>query len=100
MRGTTLKSLHYIWDQGTGLNPLSTLNASVDARKAVLLAWFVASVQIVNNPLLQRSTRIKAENVVFKDTMMTDIHRLLDGWVVLQAVVVYSDVLQLQWQCC
>jgi len=81
LSGTTIESLHYIWDQGAGLKPISALRASVDARKVTLLAWLVVSVQIVNNPLLQRSTRTKVENVVIKDTMMLDMTpQLPDGW--------------------
>jgi hypothetical protein len=81
LRGTTLESLHYIWNQGAVLNLLSALRSSAAARKVVLLAWLVISVQIANNPLLQRSNHIEAQNVVFQDTMTLDITpRLPDGW--------------------
>jgi len=39
----------------------------------VLLAWLVVSVQIINNPLLQRSTRIGAENIAVQDQLTLDI---------------------------
>jgi hypothetical protein len=80
-RGTTLESLHYIWNQGAVLNPISALRSSAAARKVVLLAWLVVSVQIANNPLWQRSTHIGTENVVVQDSMTLDMTpRLPDGW--------------------
>jgi hypothetical protein len=78
--GTTLESLHYIWNQAGGLDFFSSL-LSTKARKVVLLAWMVALAQIVNGPLLQRSTRIVSESVVVEDYMTLDIARQLqDGW--------------------
>src|SRR5208282_4098521 len=80
-RGATLESLHYIWNQGAVPNPIPALRSGAAARKVVLLAWFVFSVQIANNPLLQRSTRIGTQNVVFQDSMTLDMTpRLPDGW--------------------
>jgi hypothetical protein len=35
-RGTTLESLHYIWNQGAVLNPISALRSSAAARKVIL----------------------------------------------------------------
>jgi hypothetical protein len=79
-RGTTLESLHYIWDQG-GLNIISALRAGFHARIVVLLALLVTAVQIINNPLLQRSTHIVAEDDIFEDSMMVHIApQLPDGW--------------------
>jgi hypothetical protein len=73
LKGTTLESLHYIWDQRAGPNPFYALQSSLIAWKVVLLAWLVVSVQIINNPLLQRSTRIGAENIAVQDQLTLDI---------------------------
>jgi hypothetical protein len=81
LRGTTLESLHYIWNKGAVLNPISALRSSAAARRVVLLAWLVVSVQIANNPLLQRAIRTGAENIVVQDSLTLDIvQRLPDGW--------------------
>lgn len=79
--GTTLESLHYIWNQTGGLNFFSSL-LSAKARKVVLLAWLVALAQIVNGPLLQRSTRVVSESLVIEDNMTLAISRhLRNGWI-------------------
>ena len=78
--GTTLTSLHYISDCGV-LSFISAVTAGSDARKVVLAAATIAIVKFVNNPLLQRATRIRTQHIVTNDTMMLDItQRLPDGW--------------------
>src|SRR5436190_826703 len=87
-RGTTLETLHHIWNQGTGindvsalLNPVSALRSSAAARKMLFLAWLVIAAQIANNPLLQEASHARATNVVVDDRMMLAITpRLPDGW--------------------
>lgn len=80
LEGTTLKSLHYIWDQPGGLNIYAGLR-STKARKVVLLAWLVGVVQIVSGPLLQRSTSVVSKNLVIEDHMTLNMtQRLQDGW--------------------
>jgi hypothetical protein len=81
LRGTTLVNLHYIWEHGTGLNPIPALFGDLDVKKVILVAWIVAVVKFINNPLLQRATHIKVQGVVENETMMIDItQRLPDGW--------------------
>lgn len=81
LRGTTLAHLHHIWDRGAGFSLISALRVGVDARKVTLLAGLVAAAQFVNNPLLQRSTHIRTENVVADETIVLNItRRLPDGW--------------------
>lgn len=81
LHGTTLESLHYIWNHGSGLNPLSALRSSVAARKVVLLTWVILLVQVFNNSLLQRSSQIAIENVVVEDDMLLNMNpELPDGW--------------------
>ena len=46
-----------------------------------LLAWLVVSVQLIIGPLLQRSTNIISEDVVFQETGALDMkQQLQDGW--------------------
>jgi hypothetical protein len=79
LNGTKLESLHYIWDQGA--NPFHALRSSLAVWRVLLLAWLVFAVQIGNNPLLQRSTRIRAATIAVQDKLSLDsAPRLPDGY--------------------
>jgi hypothetical protein len=81
LRGTTLENQHYIWDKGRGMNPLAALRAGSDARKVTLIVWLVGSVQIINGPLLQRSTFVTTEDTVWEETRSLDMKQQLpEGW--------------------
>jgi hypothetical protein len=81
LQGTKLANLHYIWEHGTGLNPIPALCRDVYARKVVLVAGIVAVVKFINNPLLQRATSIIAYDSVTNETIQLDItQRLPDSW--------------------
>ena len=80
-RGTTVRSLHYIWNRGAGLNHFNSLRAGADARNIVLLASLIVLVQAINNPLLQRSSHINAKSVTVEDTISLGmVSQLPDGW--------------------
>ena len=79
--GAPSAHLHYIWNRGAGLSFISAITAGVDARKVALAAALVATVKFVNNPLLQRATHIRTQDMVTNDTMMLDMtQRIPDGW--------------------
>jgi hypothetical protein len=79
--GTTLAQLHYIWDRGAGCSFIPAFIAGFDARKVALVAAVVATVEFVNNPLLQRATHIRTRDISVDEPMMLDLtQRLPDGW--------------------
>jgi hypothetical protein len=79
--GTTLERLHYIWDRGEGYSFGPALKAGSDARRVALIAAVIAVAEFVNNPLLQRSTHIRTQEIVTNETMKIDLtQRLPDGW--------------------
>jgi hypothetical protein len=79
--GTTLPQLHYIWDRGAGFSFIKALRSGVDARKITLSTALIAAAQFANNPLLQRSTNVRADNIVTDETMALNLTRQLpDGW--------------------
>jgi hypothetical protein len=81
IQGTSLARLHYIWNRGEGLCFFSALAAGSDARKVVLAAATIAMVKFVNNPLLQRATHIRAQDIVTSDTIALNITQMLpEGW--------------------
>ncbi|KAI9767113.1 MAG: hypothetical protein M1840_005902 [Geoglossum simile] len=81
LHGTTLARLHYIWDRGIGYSFASAFKAGFDTRRVALVATAIAVVELINNPLLQRSTHIRAQEIVTNETMKMDLaQRLPDGW--------------------
>jgi len=80
-QGTNVSQLHYIWDRGEGIGFIPAVRARFDARRVALIAAFVATVQFVHNPLLQRATHQKTHAHITKLPMQLDIaQRLPDGW--------------------
>jgi hypothetical protein len=79
--GTTLPQLHYIWDRGAGFTFIKALRSGADARKITLSTVLIIAVQLANNPLLQRSTSIRADNIVTNQIIPLNLTRQLpDGW--------------------
>ncbi|KAH7092449.1 hypothetical protein FB567DRAFT_238065 [Paraphoma chrysanthemicola] len=68
-RGTTLKSLHLIWERGAGVGLWSALKIGKDARRVALAALVVAGVKFGANPLLQNALATNRVDVVDKMNM-------------------------------
>ena len=81
VKGASLKQLHYIWDRGEGISFFSAFAAGGNARKVILAAFFIAVVKFVNNPLLQRATRQRVEEIVVQETIRLNVvQNLPEGW--------------------
>ncbi|KAH8699031.1 hypothetical protein BGW36DRAFT_358540 [Talaromyces proteolyticus] len=79
--GATLETLHYIWKHGFGLKSISAFFSNSTTQKIALLAWLVTLAQIIHNPLLQRSTRTTASEIVVPDNITMNIKQQIpDGW--------------------
>lgn len=63
-RGTTLKSLHLIWERGVGVGLWSALKIGKDARRVALAALIVAGVKFGANPLLQNALGTERRMIV------------------------------------
>ncbi|KAH7066364.1 hypothetical protein BKA63DRAFT_571733 [Paraphoma chrysanthemicola] len=62
--GTTLKSLHLIWERGAGVGLWSALKMGKDARRVALAALIVAGVKFGANPLLQNALSTERRDVL------------------------------------
>lgn len=80
--GSSLESLHCIWNKGLGLKYLSAIRSNAAACWAVLLSWLVIVAQVAHNPLLQRSTGTAVRQMTTADDMTLGVvEKIPDGWV-------------------
>ncbi|KAH8696242.1 hypothetical protein BGW36DRAFT_297717 [Talaromyces proteolyticus] len=80
--GSSLESLHCIWNKGLGLKYISTLRSNAAACWAVLLSWLVIVAQVAHNPLLQRSTSTTIRQTTTSDDLTLSIApKIPDGWI-------------------
>ena len=88
--GASLADLHYIWGRGEGLSFFPAFAAGANARKVVIAASFIAMVKFVNNPLLQRATHQRIEEIAVRETIRLNVVQYLpEGW--LGTIVNASD---------
>ncbi|QKX58220.1 uncharacterized protein TRUGW13939_05341 [Talaromyces rugulosus] len=81
-QGSSLESLHCIWNKGLGLRYISSLRTNSAACWAVLLSWLVIVAQIAHNPLLQRSTRTAVHQTTASDDLTLSVaSKIPDGWI-------------------
>ena len=81
VNGTSLTQLHYIWDRGEGTTFKPAFAAGGNARKVALTAFVIALVKIATNPLLQRATHQRIEEITTQETVQLRLSQYLPaGW--------------------
>ena len=79
--GASLAQLHYIWDRGEGMSFFSALAAGANARRVVLTASVVVMVKIATNPLLQRATHQRIDQVMTQDVIRLNLAQYIpEDW--------------------
>jgi uncharacterized protein DUF3176 len=80
-RGAKLKTLHHIWQHGTGGNPLPALLGESSARKVLITTVVIGSIRFISSPLLQRATGVELQDQYTNETFKLDIaQRIPDGY--------------------
>ncbi|EUC45591.1 hypothetical protein COCMIDRAFT_5214 [Bipolaris oryzae ATCC 44560] len=80
-RGTTLKSLHLIWERDMGATFWSAIISGYDTRRVAVVAILVAAIKFMNNPLLQNALRTEGKEVVEMIPMYIEIvDQIPDGY--------------------
>lgn len=80
--GSSLESLHCIWNKGLGLKYISALRSNAAACWAVLLSWLVIVAEVAHNPLLQRSTTTRIHQLTTSEDIVLGVAgKIPDGWI-------------------